>query len=274
VDQVVSRQLTLVLARAGLRSEVGAAVRLPSASNPVYQVDAVVARLPSRARVGVDRSVEVTNMRRANEVGLAPRVLAWDPDGSLVTELLAGEALRPVDGARCISEVAGLFRRLHRSPAFAGRHDPWGMSAELAAVGATDAGCDRLAGALEAVRFEPMAAAPCHGDPWPGNIVESNGQCRLVDWEYSGMGDPLWDLADFAVECDLDDDDEARFASEYFGRLPDARTMRSIRIYRSLADLVWARWSLAEHRSGNVADDFASEARRRSERGLAAVERL
>jgi thiamine kinase-like enzyme len=213
-------------------------------------------------------------MRVANEAGIAPAVLAWSLDGSLVTELLAGRALRPADGARNISEVAGLLRLLHRSPAFAGLHDPWAMSAELAAVGATDVRCDRLADALEVVRFDPAALTPCHGDPWPGNIVASDHGCKLVDWEYSGMGDPLWDLADFAVECDLDEDDEERLASEYFGRRPDALTVRKIRIYRSLSDLVWARWSLAEHHAGNVADDFESEARRRSEHGLAAVELL
>ena len=274
VDDGDERELALVLGRAGLRRDLGASIRLPSASNPVYEVDGLVVRLPSRARVGVDRRTEVTNMQRAHELGLAPPVLAWDADGSLVTELLQGRALLPVDGAGFTSEVANLLRTLHRAPAFEGRHDPWRMSAELAALGATDPRCDRLADALDALRFEPAALAPCHGDPWPGNIIASGRHCTLVDWEYSGMGDPLWDLADFAVECDLDEDGEGRLVSEYLGCDPDARTLRRVRTYRALSDLVWSRWSLAEDRAGNAADDFAGEARRRSERGIAATAAL
>ena len=274
MDQVESRQLELVLGRAGLRCDIAAAVRLPSASNPVFEVDGFVVRLPSRQRVGVVRSTEVVNMRRAHAAGLAPPVVAWDPDGSLVTALLPGRALRPADGALFTAEVADLLRALHRSPAFDGRHDPWRMSADLEAIGVTDGTCDRLAAALERLRFEPMIEAPCHGDPWPGNIVVSDGHCTLVDWEYSGMGDPLWDLADYAVECDLDEDDEARLVSAYLGGDADAVTIRRVRIYRALSDLVWARWSLAEGREGNTADDFTSEAKRRSERGVAAVELL
>ena len=247
---------------------------MPSASNPVFELDGLAVRLPSRARVGVDRATEVTNMQRAHDAGVAPRVLAWDPDGSLVTELVPGRALRPADGGDFAAEVANLLRRLHGSNAFAGRHDPWRMSAVLAARGATDACCDRLADALEALRFEPMSLAPCHGDPWPGNFIAADRHCTLVDWEYSGMGDPLWDLADYAVESDLDEDDEARLLVEYLGGRPDESTVRRLRTYRALSDLMWARWSLAEQLDGNTADDFAAEAERRGARGLAAVELL
>jgi hypothetical protein len=205
VHEAESLELASVLGRFGLRLDVDTAVRLPSVSNLVFRLDGMVVRLPSRARVGVDRSTEAMNMQRAHDLGLAPPVVAWDTDGSLVTKLLPGQALRPVDGAHHTSEVATLLRSLHRSPAFAGRHDPWRMSAELSSLGATDASCDQVADALEPLRFDPVALAPCHGDPWPGNIIEFGRRCTLVDWEYSGMGDPLWDLADYAVECELDE---------------------------------------------------------------------
>ena len=45
----------------------------------------------------------------------------------------------------------------------------------------------------------PAALVPCHNDPWPGNLLDADGpdgRIYLIDWEYSGMNDPMWDLAD------------------------------------------------------------------------------
>src|SRR5688500_6975556 len=112
MDGSESVRLAAVLARVGVQADPADAVRHPSASNPVFRVGGVVVRLPSRARVGVDRSHEVTNMRRASAVGVAPAVVAWDPDGTLVTELVGGRALRPIDGSRHLREVAAMFRTL------------------------------------------------------------------------------------------------------------------------------------------------------------------
>lgn len=268
------RELRWVLERAGIVAEPEWAERLQSASNAVYRVGDVVVRLPSRARVGVDRTTEAANMRLAADRGLAPDVLGWSDDGALVTQRLPGAALRPDDGQTLVAEVGTLLRSVHEGSVFAGTHDPWRMSERLAARGATDAVCDRLAEVLAPLRFEPAARAPCHGDPWPGNVVRDGARLCLVDWEYSGMGDPLWDVADFAVECDLAKGAEVRLVHAYLRRAPDSSTLQRVRIYRCLSDLLWARWSLEEHAQGNQSDDFVAEARRRGERGLQACVQL
>lgn len=267
-------ELRAVLARAGVAADPAGAERLPSASNAVYRVGDVVVRLPGRARVGVDVATEVANHRSAAAQGLAPDVVDWSGDGALVTQRLPGPSLLANEVHRHLDEVGRLLRRVHEGRAFVGVHDPWQMSERLAAGGATDDACDRLAAVLAPLRFEPATRAPCHGDPWPGNLVRDGTGLRLVDWEYSGMGDPLWDVADFAVECDLDDAAERRLLHAALGATPGASTQRRLHVYRCLADLMWSRWSLEEHAQGNDAEDFAAEARRRAERGLRASERL
>lgn len=269
--------LRAVLVAAGIDADIESAERLPSASNVVYAVGDRVVRVGTRPRAGVDTRNEVTNMRLAAERGLAPEVVAWSETGWLVTQRLPGAALRAVDGADLVEAVAQLLRDVHEGAGFVGVHDPWRMSGLLAAGGATNSTCDELAAVLEGCRFAPGASTPCHGDPWPGNVVVAGGErprLRLVDWEYSGMGDPLWDVADFAVECDLDESTEHRLLAAYLGRVPDASTLHRVRTYRCLSDLLWARWSLQEHAAGNDADDFVAEAARRSERGLTASTRL
>ena len=41
-----------------------------------------------------------------------------------------------------------------------------------------------------------------HADLWHGNIIASRkGQLTLIDWEYSGLGHSILDLADVAADC-------------------------------------------------------------------------
>src|SRR3546814_1214018 len=54
-----------------------------------------------------------------------------------------------------------------------------------------------LRAALDA---NPLPLAPCHCDPLCENFLDDGRRLWIVDWEYSGMNDPLWDLGDVSVE--------------------------------------------------------------------------
>ncbi len=45
----------------------------------------------------------------------------------------------------------------------------------------------------------------------------------IVDWEYSGMNDPMWDLGDLAVEAQFDTAREEELIRAYFGGEPRGR---------------------------------------------------
>ena len=53
----------------------------------------------------------------------------------------------------------------------------------------------------EALDAHPAALAPCHCDPLCENFLDAGERMWIVDWEYSGMNDPLWDLGDLSVEA-------------------------------------------------------------------------
>ena len=57
----------------------------------------------------------------------------------------------------------------------------------------------------EALDRHPAALAPCHCDPLSENFLDDGTRMWVVDWEYSGMNDPLWDLGDMSVEAGLDE---------------------------------------------------------------------
>ena len=49
----------------------------------------------------------------------------------------------------------------------------------------------------------PLVA--CHCDPLCENFLDTGQRMWIVDWEYSGMNDPMWDLGDLVVEAAFGD---------------------------------------------------------------------
>ncbi len=56
----------------------------------------------------------------------------------------------------------------------------------------------------------------CHIDLLPENFIESpQGRLYLIDWEYSSMNDPMWDLAALFLESEFTSQEEETFLSLY-----------------------------------------------------------
>ena len=72
----------------------------------------------------------------------------------------------------------------------------------------------------EALQANPAALAPCHCDPLCENFLDDGKNMWIVDWEYSGMNDPLWDLGDLSVEAGMNEVQENEMLEAYFVRAP------------------------------------------------------
>lgn len=95
---------------------------------------------------------------------------------------------------------------------------------------------------------------PCHNDTVPENfIVDNSGKTYLVDWEYSGMNDPSWDVAAYIVESKLTEEAILQLLQNYYGELPPREEILKIKCYMMAQDLLWSVWALIRHYSG---DDF------------------
>jgi thiamine kinase-like enzyme len=251
----------------GLDQEaVGGAVveALPGLTNRSVRVvaggHAYVVRLadPGRA-LGVDRAAEAHNAVLAWRLGVGPEVVLAEPDrGVLVTRYLDGaqradaNQMRSLDG---VVAAARTLRRLHDSgAAFLGRtsvpdvidgnrralaSSPMPIAAAIV-VALQQAGA--LADALAAV---PEVPVPCHGDPGPGNWLMRGSAGLLVDWEYSAMAPPTWDLAVLASEAEYASEDERRLLQTYLARAPRPSELARLAVMRALADLVAASWAVA-----------------------------
>jgi thiamine kinase-like enzyme len=94
----------------------------------------------------------------------------------------------------------------------------------------------------------------------------------IVDWEYSGMNDPLWDLGDLSVEAGFDADQDMELLRAYFGRDPSPAELGRMVVYKAMCDLLWTLWGLIQHADGNPAEDFWAYATGRFARCRALME--
>jgi len=118
----------------------------------------------------------------------------------------------------------------------------------------------------ESLEENPTPLAPCHCDPLCENFLDDGKNMWIVDWEYSGMNDPLWDLGDLSVEAGMNEVQENEMLEAYFGRAPTSAQKGRVIIYKAMCDLLWTLWGLIQLADKNPADDFRTYSIERFER--------
>lgn len=117
-----------------------------------------------------------------------------------------------------------------------------------------------------ALAARPLPSAPCHCDPLAENFLDNGEMVYVIDWEYAGNNDPMWDLGDLSVEASFGSDQDAALLEAYFdGRVPAGDRGRMV-LYKAMCDLLWTLWGIIQHVNQNPADDFWAYAVGRFER--------
>ena len=109
----------------------------------------------------------------------------------------------------------------------------------------------------------------CHIDLVPENFIESpQGRLYLIDWEYSSMNDPMWDLAALFLESEFTPQEEEAFLSHYDSeQTPVSR--EKIAIYKILQDAIWSLWTVYKEEQGADFGDYGVSRYQRAVKGLA-----
>ena len=108
----------------------------------------------------------------------------------------------------------------------------------------------------------------CHIDLVPENFIESpQGHLYLIDWEYSSMNDPMWDLAALFLESEFTSQEEEAFLSHYESeQTPVSR--EKITIYKILQDAIWSLWTVYKEEQGADFGDYGVSRYQRAIKGL------
>ena len=90
----------------------------------------------------------------------------------------------------------------------------------------------------------------CHIDLVPENFIEDeNGRVYLIDWEYSSMNDPMWDLASLFIESNYRKSEEGDFFKYYYSEKTPV-SIAKIMIYKILQDFLWSLWTIYKEEQG------------------------
>lgn len=222
---LASNPVTAPLARAPLEVQVG------GLSNQAWTTavggEGYFVRLspPDPERLGVDRESECSLLRVVASAGLAPGIVHCDPGRRLlVTRRVAGEpwrrelAIEP----RNIARLAGSLRRLHELPVSPGirRVDFAAQARHLESQGSAGSSARGPLSSIATALFERVQAgavppALCHSDLHHLNLVDDGQRLWLVDWEYGGFGDRIYDLASFLCQHDAGSEERGCLLEAY-----------------------------------------------------------
>ena len=208
--------------------------------------------------LGIDRDSEHAASRVAAELGLGPEVIAFlEPEGYLVTRFVAGEV-----GRLDVPQVGAALRRLHDGPPIPSRFDSFRVVEAYCAI-ADERGvpipalfgwASEIARQIEQHR-RAAPTLPCHNDLLNANFIGDGSRLWIVDWEYAGMGDPFFDLGNFAVNHELDADGE-RLLLESYG----SGDVEALILMRFMSDFREAMWGVVQQGISALDFDFPAYA--------------
>lgn len=116
---------------------------------------------------------------------------------------------------------------------------------------------------------------PSHNDTVPENFVKDKfGRVYLIDWEYSGLNDEMWDLAGHSLECDFTEDDEELFLDMYFQGNIKKNNRLKILINKICQDFLWSVWALIKDAEGIDFGTYGIDRYNRAKKNIEKLEAL
>jgi len=238
-----------------------------------------IVRVPGNGtRDIINRVEEKENLELGTAIGINPELRYFNVNTGL-------KITKKIENARTVTKyiaeneefmkrIAVIFRRLHNSKKVMGNkfklfelmttYENLGLEAGAELFeGFEDVKKDIL---LLKQHYETLDIenVSCHIDPAFSNfILDEDDTIYLIDWEYSGMFDPMWDIASYSLEAGYSEAEEDLFVNYYFQRGATALEKERIHLHKIFQDYFWSLWTLFKEEKG---DDFGTYGKNRFER--------
>ncbi|RBP82456.1 choline kinase family protein [Marinomonas rhizomae] len=235
-------------------------------SNKVYRLDwnsvpQIVLRVPALDEVafGIDRKSEMSVLLAAAESGISPSVLWHDGQGVFACQYVAQPSLNwdVSHSLTSIARIARILAQAHTLPEV--KHpfciyeliEHYLLSIESFLPNRCD--LQEEVGYLRGLfsnlpRVDPSdSPVVCHNDLNPKNVLIDDHEIWVIDWEYTGMGDPLFDLAVVARSHNLTCEQQVYFIQNYDDSLDVETTLQKMAKYSLAYSLREMAWLLLKH---------------------------
>ncbi len=217
------------------------------------------------ARLGISRECELAALQAAARAGIGPDVVAFlPPEGHLVTRWVEGrhwgvKEYRTPEHVRLLTETV---KRIHALPPNGATFSPFHRVAAFLETARSfgappPPGFDRFLDTMRSIEADQARDGSdwqrfCHNDLVSVNYLfnEAGQSLRVLDWEFSGLGDIYYDLATVVYTHDSDGpippELEDTMLACYFGAVNDFQRKRLAGMKYMLI-LFTGMWGLAQH---------------------------
>lgn len=254
--------------------------RMGGLTNRTYRVtfptgDRYVVRIPGEGTEEmIVRSDERVSTELACRLGVDAPLLYFGEHGEKVTKYIENAVTMSAETlhqSEHIEQVAAIFKKMHTCGVDTGipfevfeMAQSYEKIIEDKAVDMFDDYEEKKAKVMvikqeiDALLHAPKV--PCHNDPLCENWVEGDGRMYLIDWEYAGLNDGMWDIADVSIEAGFDDQRDELLLTAYLGREPGLVDRKHFLASKIYVDYLWTLWAKARvPYDGQPMEDWAQE---------------
>lgn len=255
--------------------------RLGGLTNLVFRIELdgekYVLRIPGQGSENlVDRIAEKQTLQQISKCGITAELHYYDDDSIMVTKFIPGTTASPkhfTNTPGAIERAARVIKSVHQSDqVFKNKFRTFDFIAEYQ-MHLRNAGVlypdgfgsiiAKIKPIEQALTKNPVAFLPSHCDLACENFIDDGMRTWLVDWEFSAMNDPMWDLSYLSVEGNFTPAQDQDLMGAYFGTILNKSQQGRFVVYKSLCLLISMLWEMIQQANGNPADDFKSAAQKR-----------
>lgn len=207
----------------------------------------------------INRADERKSTELACKLGIDTELLYFDEGGRKVMRFVKDpqeNSLAIMRRSENLTQAAAIFRKLHNCGVDTGvPFEVFETAAQYEKV-IRDGGVALyddydevkqtvmdIKAAVDATGVAPKV--PCHNDCLVGNwVIGGDGKLWLVDWEFSGMNEPMWDLSCLSIEHDYTPENDAELLEAYYGRPATVDEQKRFVAAKLYVDYLWTLWGL------------------------------
>ena len=216
----------------------------------------------------INRLSEAASMRIAAELEIDKTfVVMNEEEGWKISKFIKNARLLDYDDKEDIEKAVSLMTRLHQS----GKSTPYAIEFEKGLEDFKEKLIKRnrfefddkeeleamVGKVVDYLEQDQVEYTICHGDCYsPNFLVDEEGNMSLIDWEYSGMGDPTSDIGTFVACSDYTLEQAKEFIQIYLKQNPGVASERHFLGIIGLVSYYWFLWALFQESNGKPVGEF------------------
>lgn len=261
--------------------------------NQTYKINtrqgSYVLRMNSRQNefLNLTRSSEVEVMKQANREGIAPDIISsHEPEQYVVTSFIEGRMLEKDDlnNNEITSLIIDRLKQIHCMEVKGRVCSPYDLiygylkGADQYNIKYPD-GLTRVLNRVEKIAHERSNDKVytnkfCHNDSFLCNMLYTDHNLQIIDWELSGIGDVFFELTLIPFTNQFSEEQEKKWLTLYFGHFEEEvfRTFQDMKFVSMVREVAWGLlYSGITMRENKPAFDyykFAESCMHRIEKGI------